>query len=103
MKLGSLGKFVLFLLCAALMLGLTGCSGSSTLVPAVPQNQTFTPSTSPSADTSSDKYVGNTGLMRFHNATCNLVTKLSPTERISFSTREEAIGYGYDPCKVCRP
>jgi len=48
-------------------------------------------------------YVGNANTHKFHYADCSSVSKMNPANRVSFSTRDEAIGAGYVPCKRCKP
>jgi putative cell wall-binding protein len=46
-------------------------------------------------------YIGNKNTKKFHLPTCSSL----PAEhnRVCFSTREEAISAGYEPCKICKP
>ena len=55
------------------------------------------------AGTSGCAYVGNIRLERFHRSECRCLQRLSPGNRRGFSSREDAVEAGYDPCKVCRP
>lgn len=48
-------------------------------------------------------YVGNTNSYKFHRVTCRSAKRISPSNRIEFSTREEAINFGMSPCKICKP
>lgn len=48
-------------------------------------------------------YVGNTNSYKFHRVTCRAAKRISPGNRIEFSTRQEAINYGMTPCKICKP
>ena len=49
-------------------------------------------------------YVLNTNTHKFHKPGCYSVEKIKPENYAEFSgTREEAIAYGYDPCKNCNP
>ena len=48
-------------------------------------------------------YVGNASSKKFHYPDCQQAQKINPKNRVEFSTREEAIAAGYDPCKTCRP
>lgn len=54
----------------------------------------------PAAEADGD-FVGNKSSKRFHKATCRHLP--SEKNRVTFKTREEAIGDGYEPCKVCKP
>ena len=58
--------------------------------------------TSQSAETQT--YVLNTNTHKFHKPECYSVEKIKPENYAEFTgTREEAIAYGYDPCKNCNP
>ncbi len=48
-------------------------------------------------------YVGNSHTLRFHNPDCPSVIEMKPENRVTFSTREEAIEQGYQPCGRCNP
>lgn len=58
-----------------------------------------------SADSSSDAgtYIGNSNSHKFHVPTCKSVGKMSEKNKVTFSSRDEAINQGYQPCKVCNP
>ncbi len=48
-------------------------------------------------------YVGNQNSHRFHVPSCPSVMEMQPENRITFSTREEAVEAGYQPCGRCHP
>lgn len=48
-------------------------------------------------------YVGNANSKKFHYADCSAVTKMNPSNRVEFNSRDEAINAGYIPCKKCSP
>ncbi len=48
-------------------------------------------------------FVGNMRLERFHRLECRCLERLSPHNRLEFSSRQDALDQGYVPCKVCRP
>lgn len=48
-------------------------------------------------------YVGNYNTLKFHKAGCSSVKKISPSHVVDFSTRDEVINAGYEPCKICNP
>ncbi|HHV76593.1 MAG TPA: hypothetical protein GXX39_04370 [Syntrophothermus lipocalidus] len=48
-------------------------------------------------------YIGNSNSKKFHYPDCLWAQEISPKNRVRFSTREEAIEAGYQPCKACRP
>jgi len=53
------------------------------------------------AKTDSGLYVGSSKSHTFHRPSCGYVRRIKPENLISFESREEAINYGYIPCKVC--
>lgn len=48
-------------------------------------------------------YIGNTNSRKFHRPGCKSVAKMSDKNKVAFSTRDEAIADGYQPCKICNP
>lgn len=71
---------------------------------------TTTPQTSESvsgeqsAQSDAQTYILNTNTRKFHKPGCYSVEKIKPENYAEFTgTREEAIAYGYDPCKNCNP
>ena len=48
-------------------------------------------------------YVGNRKTLRFHDPSCGSVVEMRPENRITFSSRDEAIEQGYQPCGRCNP
>ena len=56
-----------------------------------------------SSSGSSGTYIGNLRSHIFHYASCYHVDAMNEENKISFSTRQEAISAGYRPCKDCNP
>jgi lipopolysaccharide export system permease protein len=48
-------------------------------------------------------YVGNVRMHKFHKSECKWAQRITPDNYSSFEAREEALGQGYSPCKVCKP
>lgn len=48
-------------------------------------------------------YIGNANSHKFHRPGCASVAKMAEHNKVSLSSREEAINGGYDPCKRCHP
>ena len=48
-------------------------------------------------------YVGNMTSMKFHNQGCRWEQKMNESNRAYFDSRDQAVSYGYVPCKVCWP
>jgi len=55
----------------------------------------------PMAKSDSGLYVGSNRSNKFHRPSCGYVRRIKPENLISFESREEAVTYGYIPCKVC--
>lgn len=51
----------------------------------------------------SSSYIGNSETGKFHAPGCGDVDKMDPANKVSFSSREEAISRGYSPCGHCHP
>jgi endonuclease YncB( thermonuclease family) len=64
-----------------------------------------TTSSSQSSSSSGDtgNYVGNINSGKFHDPSCNWAQKMSEWNKIKFSSRDDAISQGYEPCRVCNP
>lgn len=48
-------------------------------------------------------YVGAVNSNKFHYTYCRYADRIYESNKIYFSSRDEAINSGYIPCKVCRP
>ena len=48
-------------------------------------------------------YIGNMNTHKFHDYDCASVNDINESNKISFSSREEAIDEGYKPCGRCDP
>lgn len=66
------------------------------------QAPTAAPTKAPEPDITTP-YVGNANSMKFHYAGCASVKKMSASNRVPLSSRDEAISRGYEPCKNCNP
>lgn len=65
-------------------------------------NQDIKPSKAPVASQPSGTvYIGNKNSLKFHKTTCSGLPK--EENRVTFSTRQEAIDSGYEPCGKCKP
>ena len=51
----------------------------------------------------SKPFVGNKNSKKYHVVACQYAKKMSPKNRVEFSTTEEAEKTGYVACKVCKP
>lgn len=61
------------------------------------------PTEAPAADTTTAAYIGNSNTLKFHRPDCSSVGQMSEANKVSFSSRDEAISAGYTPCKRCNP
>lgn len=52
---------------------------------------------------SASVYVGSVNSNKFHNPHCSQAGKIKDSNRIYFSSRDDAISNGYDPCQLCNP
>ena len=55
------------------------------------------------SSTDSGNYVGNSNSGKFHKSSCTSVNKMSEGNKVFFSSRNDAINQGYEPCKKCNP
>ena len=60
-------------------------------------------STSSSDSNSATTYVASQNSDKFHYPSCSYAGKIKPGNKITFSSREEAINAGYTSCSVCNP
>lgn len=51
----------------------------------------------------SSSYVGNSNSGKFHAPGCGDVNKMKPSNKVYFSSRDEAVSAGYSPCGHCHP
>ena len=51
----------------------------------------------------SDSYVGNSNSHKFHAPGCGDVNKMKPSNKVYFTSRDQAINAGYSPCGHCHP
>jgi micrococcal nuclease len=59
--------------------------------------------TAPAESESTVQYVGSINSDKYHNPSCQWAGKIKPENEIWFSTKDDAEGAGYVPCKVCKP
>lgn len=51
----------------------------------------------------SNSYVGNSNTGKFHAPGCGSVDRMKPSNKVYFSSRDEAVSRGYSPCGNCHP
>lgn len=51
----------------------------------------------------SSSYIGNSETGKFHAPGCGDVNKMKPSNKVSFSSRDDAVSNGYSPCGHCHP
>ena len=88
----------------------TGDSSESGDTGAADQGQTnqaaptATQAPQPAADANQTAaYIVNANTHTFHRPDCSSVARMSDKNKVTFSSREEAINAGYDPCEICNP
>lgn len=54
-------------------------------------------------NTQSLSYIGNKNSKKFHLSSCDGAQNTSDKNKVSFSSREDAVNSGYTPCKNCNP
>ena len=59
--------------------------------------------TSSSSTNNAGTYIGNLDTHKFHKPSCKYSEKISEKNKVTFSSRDEAINQGYAPCKICNP
>lgn len=59
-------------------------------------------STAAAADTES-VYIGNRNTKKFHRPDCSSAKSMKSKNKVTLSSREEALAEGYTPCKRCNP
>lgn len=67
------------------------------------ESEKATPAAAAPAENKEAAYVLNTDSKKFHYPSCSSAKKISPENRGSCNSREEAIAMGYDPCGRCKP
>ncbi len=50
-----------------------------------------------------DNFVGSNGSDKYHRPDCGLAKRISPKNRVWFSSVEDAKSLGYRPCALCSP
>ena len=48
-------------------------------------------------------YVGSANSDKFHDPSCSHAKRIKEGNRVTFSSREDALNSGYSPCNVCHP
>ncbi|MBQ2831160.1 Ada metal-binding domain-containing protein [Methanobrevibacter sp.] len=71
----------------------------------VDDNQDTTASSSDDSQPSSSghTYVGSVKSDKFHELSCPHVKKIKEANKITFSSRQDALDAGYTPCRTCNP
>lgn len=48
-------------------------------------------------------YVASSNSNKFHDSSCSQAQRIKDANKITFSSRDEAINAGYEPCGICYP
>lgn len=59
--------------------------------------------TSSSSSSNSGTFVASSNSNKFHEPYCSQAQRISDANKITFSSRDEAINAGYEPCEICYP
>ena len=60
-------------------------------------------SSSSSSSSSGATYVASSNSDKFHYPSCSAASRIKDYNKITFSSRDEAISAGYSPCGICSP
>ena len=60
------------------------------------------PHPAPAAD-GSPAFVASKQAKKYHRPSCRWAQKISPKNKFTFKSADEAVAAGYVPCKVCKP
>ena len=71
-----------------------GDTGTPANVPSVPNSN---------SETTEQKYVASTSSSVFHKPDCRWAQNISPTNLVTYKSKDEAIKDGKKPCKSCKP
>ena len=66
-------------------------------------NDTSSSDRSEGTPVSGGSYVGSANTKKFHTAYCSHAERIKNSNKVYFSSRDEAISMGYNPCKVSNP
>lgn len=56
-----------------------------------------------SSESSGMTYVGSINSDKFHYPSCSQADRIKDSNKITFSSREDAVSSGYSPCGICNP
>ena len=66
-------------------------------------DNTVDDSSSSNSYSSSGTFVASSNSNKFHEPYCSQAQRISDANKITFSSRDEAINAGYEPCEICYP
>ncbi|MEE1336471.1 hypothetical protein [Methanobrevibacter sp.] len=55
------------------------------------------------SSSSSESYVGSANSDKFHDPSCTYANKIKDENKVSFSSKDDAIDSGYHSCSYCNP
>lgn len=94
-------RFTGFLLALFVLLSMASVFAA---LPNTQMNPYINPSIEPNHEIPLEStYVANSNTGKFHYSYCRYVGMMSPSHKVFYDSREEAIDDGYIPCKVCKP
>ncbi len=66
-------------------------------------NTTVSPTPAHEVTSGGSNYIANRNTGKFHYAGCSSVNDMKESNKVPYTTREEAVAAGYVPCKRCNP
>lgn len=102
-------KKVLSLLVVFMMLSLVACSDAPdeyVVSEPVAQGQALfekEPAEEISEPIEESNYIGNINSMKFHEKDCSSVEAMKDENKMYFTSRQESIDKGFEPCQRCNP
>ena len=66
-------------------------------------NASLSKSDTTSSSSTAHTYVASANSNKFHEPSCSQAKRIKDSNRITFSSRDEAINAGFSPCSICNP
>lgn len=83
--------------------GSSAKESNSSMPDAIPADETKPAAPSETSPSSTAEYIGNSNSHVFHKSDCSSAKNMKDSNRVIFSSRDNAIKEGYTPCKRCNP
>ena len=69
----------------------------------VTESNNVSTSNNDTKQSTSVRYVASSNSNKFHALSCSQASRIKDSNKITFSSREEAVNAGYTPCGLCKP